>query len=465
MAFQVKFYFQYRKSPNSTALPQSPPVQVLEMDVVLKNGSSVLSPTLQLYFSENDWPWNYTFCYIEKFQNRYYFVDDWVNIQGTLWECRLSIDVLGTWKSFIGNTEQFIERSASAWDSNIPDKLVVGLSTISTTVAQRSSPWNPTTGECYIVEIVGGNSSVYYVLSRGEFTQFLGQLFSDNYADTVFPTWADVYPELKTQLNPMQYIGSVRFYPYSIPPDAYVDSIDVGWGFVDVSAGIITSTGYTVTWIYDFTAPTHPDASTYNFVQNAPYSEYELYIPPFGTMPLDSGVIAQNKAVNAYIKMDIASGMGNLKVYGAGGLLGEANSQIGIDVKVGQTYNTPPGIANMVTSGLSLVSDIAAGNIADVVTKGLSTVGNMLGNATPKLRTSGSNGSFASIDQYMQIQGRFQRVKGPDVARVGRLLYAKRLPNTLSGYIKCVDAHIEIPGLNAEAEKIENFLNGGFYFE
>ena len=52
-----------------------------------------------------------------------------------------------------------------------------------------------------------------------------------------------------------------------------------------------------------------------------------------------------------------------------------------------------------------------------------------------------------------------------DNADHGRPLYKSRRLDTLSGYIKVGDAHIEISGMLDEIKQINDHLEGGIYYE
>ena len=460
--FPVDFYQHFLKSENSTKIP--PPVGLRTLQCCLKEETSVLSPVLLLDFTGED-PTILTYARIPIFQNRYYFVQDWINVRGNLWEAHLSVDVLASWKSTIGDTEQFIERSQSASDLNLIDSLAMGKSNVTTQVFSQDSPWGPGVTDSIVVEIMGASSSVYYIFTFDEFQIFLGALFSDVYLDTVMPGWIDLYPQLKAEINPMQFIGSVRYYPCQLH-GSYIDTIDVGFGHVNCSAQMATLLGATQEWFFNVTFPVHPQASEFAFTRSAPFTSYEIFFPPFGSIPIDPALIRVDSTPQCDLKIDFASGMGNLKIInGAYGVMAEANSQIGVDIKVGQTYNTTPGLGNVVTDGISIVASALTGNYAGAAAGVASTVENYLGDMTPKLRTSGSNGTLCNIYNLIQTQGRFQIVKPPDPTRVGYLLYDKRVIKTLNGFIQTSNAHVETFGMVTEDRRIESLMNGGFYYE
>lgn len=458
-------FFQFNKSPNSTKQRKSEGPK-LDLNCELKEGSSVVNPTLLLTLQGNPAIW--TYAAIPDFGNRYYFVRDWVNVQGSLWEVSLYCDVMGTYRLDILESTQFIERAESVQYRSLPDSLTVPLSRITTKRAIIDSPWRNTV-YTYVVEISGGGSNVFYAMSSSEFLSFIRALFSDDYAESIFPGWADLYPELKANLNPLQYVSSVKLFPIRLLAGTGVTAIPVGWGIVRTSANIIpigASFGNT----YTIECPNHPQTSSAAFINGAPYSEYELYFPPFGTIPLDAGVIGTNDhTVNMSMRVDPISGRGSLVVMGGrpNVILATVEAQIGVSVGVGAVVNNGWGLGNSVSAGVSVIGKAISGDVGGSISSTAQTIDKFLGNMTPKLRATGGSSGFAALSGEISVFGRFQEVLFPDPTKVGNPFYQRAKISSLSGFIQCSNAHIEpkAHALATEIETIENYMNEGFYYE
>ena len=48
---------------------------------------------------------------------------------------------------------------------------------------------------------------------------------------------------------------------------------------------------------------------------------------------------------------------------------------------------------------------------------------------------------------------------------LGRPLMSTRTINTLSGYIKCADAHFDASCFGQEKDMVNEFMNNGFFYE
>ena len=118
-------FWNFSKKRNSTKQPEAGSgIQYTGCE--LKEDTSILAPVIRIRVAAMPVPTvapvnTFTYCYIAKF-NRYYFISDWVYSPG-FWEGHLQLDVLASHKTEIGATSAYIERSASAYDGEIIDKL------------------------------------------------------------------------------------------------------------------------------------------------------------------------------------------------------------------------------------------------------------------------------------------------------------------------------------------------------
>ena len=113
MAFVVNFY-NFAKRENSTARPSGG----TSFNCILKSESSIINPTIELQLSIDTAP-SYNYAYIPSY-NRYYFVKEWT-FNNRLWSASLSVDVLATYKTEIGNSFLYVTRSSAAFVRSIGD--------------------------------------------------------------------------------------------------------------------------------------------------------------------------------------------------------------------------------------------------------------------------------------------------------------------------------------------------------
>ena len=65
---------------------------------------------------------DYNYVYIENPLDRYYWITKWTRQDG-LWYAECTDDYLGSWRSTILESEQYITRSSIKWNNDIPDNL------------------------------------------------------------------------------------------------------------------------------------------------------------------------------------------------------------------------------------------------------------------------------------------------------------------------------------------------------
>ena len=113
---EIQFFSNFSKRINST---KQPTTATATLTGKLKESCSIENPVFQIKPLSPDTLPGYTYAYIPAF-HRYYFVSDWV-FNVPLWECTLQEDYLASWKTNIGNTSAYIDRSASESDGTILD--------------------------------------------------------------------------------------------------------------------------------------------------------------------------------------------------------------------------------------------------------------------------------------------------------------------------------------------------------
>ena len=85
---------------------------------VLKDGTSILKPVLELRTSDPVYTYNY--MQIADF-SRYYFIDDIISLHNNLWEIHARVDVLETYKAQILANSAVVRRQQSLFNLYLDD--------------------------------------------------------------------------------------------------------------------------------------------------------------------------------------------------------------------------------------------------------------------------------------------------------------------------------------------------------
>lgn len=474
-------FWNYSKKKNSTKKPLSGS-GTSYTNFNLKGSCSTLNPVITVAVASmpvaSVAPINtFTYCYINKF-NRYYFIEDWV-YSNNMWEAHLSIDVLASHKVQIGAMSEYVVRAASTKDGSIIDVAYPATSNITITNSTLNLNLN-NAGGFYIVGIINNSSTVsegaiaYYAMSAQGLANLKSYLMSNTFLnDNNLYTNPDISPDLlKTLFNPFQYIVSCKFYPFTMPTILpAVTSINFGWWSLPYAAyrlpeggGILTTTSA------DFTVPSHPQSSRGSYLNHAPYTDIVIYHPLLGTVPLDVAKINAGDTINIGIEAETVTGQGYITIRtnrnNANYILYQTTLPLAIDIPLAQMNIDTINVARTAVNTVgNIVSSAMSLNVGGVITSAGNGVLDALQAQAPVLQSSGAAGNRANYTALARVIVVQRTVANDDPTNRGYPLCQTKTLNTLSGFIKVVDAHVDIPCLAAERDMIVNFMESGFYYE
>lgn len=473
-------FFNFSKKKNSTKQPTTGS-GTQYTGVELKDDCSILNPVIKVRVAGIPVPTvapvnTFNYAYIAKFQ-RYYFISDWVYTPG-IWEAHLTLDVMASHKTSIGAMSEYVVRSASSHDGSITDNFYPATSNI--TLTNTTLSLNLDTTGFYVLGIINNSSTIsegaisYYVMSGAQLANLKSYMMSNTFlSDNNLYTNPDLSPDLiKVLYNPYQYIVSCKFYPLPFPtyaPD--VTGVNFGWWMLPYAAKRLPEGGYIIgRTSADFTVPSHPQVSRGTYLNHAPYTDIVIYHPLLGTIPLDMAKINAGDTINMYIEAETITGQGYVTIRtsrsGNNYILYQASFQLAVDIPLAQmnidTIQTARTAVNTVGNIVSSATRLDAGGVITAAGNG---VLDMLQCSAPVLQASGTPGNRANFSALANVTVVQRTVVNDDNTNRGRPLCQVKQINTLSGYIKCADAHVDIPCLEAERDIISGFMESGFYYE
>ena len=444
---------------------------------LLKNGCSMLYPTLLLELDTDSFP-SYTGF---KIEDRYYNITDIKSVRQNLFEISGEVDVLATYKTDIGNATEYVTRAASAsnplvMDSNYP--AIGGTSLDSVNLNNLDVDSDGT----YIVGIAGRSEDsgspaavTYYAFNSYTFSELIMALFDDNYLDG---TLSDVTVELQKELlNPFQYIVSCYWYPvpYSFFSSAFLSTVYFGWWKAQYSmeGGLNTVVAIRVDEsqrIYNFLTavnpPRHPQAATRGtYLNDAPYTRFTLNCHAFGSIPINPSPFVTGGTATIKVDVDLYTGTAQLYVFysapGSGSDLKcmfTATSQFGVPIQINQ--NT----ANIIGGGVSALTGIGQ-LLSGRFVGAASSIANAVESAFPQLQSHGTNGSKVAFEVTPNFVAEFRNIVDEDNATMGRPLCEPRQIGNLSGYIKCENVDIALASSEPERAEVVRYMENGFFYE
>ena len=473
MSFNVQFGTVYKRH-NSTFRGASGS-HWLTLAVTLKEQCSVLKPSFFVDVSGNEIflsGGTLNHCYVSLF-DRYYFIDEWTYERGH-WRADCSIDVLASWRSSIGNSSQYVLRSASESDGTVFDSLYPTKNAINTTYSNDSNPWAG--GDTYVIGTISGNGMGvgcvgYYAMSTQQFRDLCNYLFgyvgTANYFDITEITKDMTLDTFKALYNPFQYICSAMYLPFSLAgQNPSQQNIDVGYWHIPVQGGRFTTITPYVTSKFLPWAGTHPNDNRGSYVYCAPYTRVDVDFQPFGHFQLPSDIVYERGGIQLDIYVDTITGKGTCYVGGVVEPIMTLEAQVGVPIKLSQMATDYLGIAtSAIQASANMTGSILKGDIAGAISNAVSGVDSAIRNQVPTMSTMGSNGGFSSLRHAPTAVYTYYSLVDEDNSRLGRPLCKQRTINTLSGYILCENASVETGGTYEENRQISNLMNTGFYYE
>lgn len=481
------YLYTYNKETNSTSTPIGGGTQVTGS---FREPVDVLNPVVRVEDSMSIMTNKYNIAHISEL-NRWYWITNIIWITEDIAELHLKVDVLSTYKTQIGASTQYVLRADASWNAYLVDNLYPVKSDQSCEIASITAiPWYNPNGYVlangwYIVGIMNQDnnavgSTSFYCLNDTAFQSLRYQLFhTTGYTNMQFTQIEE--PLYKSLFNPMQYISSVIWMP--MQPDITglynISTLQFGFFSIALASGseCYRLRNFVKSGSFSLSNKKHPNASTRgNYLNASPFLHRTLYIPPVGSIELDTAkMTGDNMVPTIYWYVDFLTGEVRIRVVcnqNDGAIVGDAVGQLGINVSLAQATQDitgwASGVAQASAGGFSSVIGLMLGN-GSMVSSGLSSAANGLANAASALAPNVSaipgkggllNGDIIPYDlcTYTTPANDNKTLKGRPLCNTEQL-------SNLPGYILCSDAHIAISGaLFAEEQEIDNFLNNGFFY-
>ena len=463
MSISVKFY-RFAKRINSTLQPSG---SGTEYDCILKDGCSAINPVIQLKLGQSENPTGFNYCYISDFM-RYYFVSDWY-WENRCWNAVLKVDVMASWKSSIGSYSAYVLRSASSYDGDIMDMYYPALAEVTETKndATQDPGWTKTVGSgTFVIGVMGksagqnGGAVTYYAVNSSAMQTLCNYMLDISHFGGLDEISDDL---LKCIFNPLQYIVSCMWYPFTLTTGSA--TIHVGWWDVSVTgASELSSAVYTRN--IAFNVPKHPQQSRGNYLNMPPFSSYFIDAGPWGVIPINNIDVLDETALNCWMNVDLYTGTGRLSIVTKDvvAISEDHVAQIGVPIQLGQNVLNQGALSNAPGGAVNAIQSALTGNVSGLLGGGVQAIMSAAEVSQSVPSTIGSNGSFAFNTAFCII-GRFLKVANEDLASRGRPLCQAKTISTLTGYIECADADPAIDCTDGELSQIVSYMNSGFYYE
>lgn len=457
----ITVYTGFSKRKNSTKQPTGG----TQKTVTLKEGTSIESPTFVL--QSND----FTINYVKAFDH-YYFVDDIKSVRNNLIEVICSMDVLATFKSQIGSYNALIERSASFYDPLYPDPAITIKDDISTAYATSAISHLDDDGYFALTVLNNKGSQTGFMVTyfvKDTTLRSIAQYVNTDWgaAATDFLSWLQA-----TFLRTADCIIDCRWLPIdstAFSSDTVSENIDIGVDTLTVTGErlayphvAVTSGSITIPHVYT------------DFRKYAPYTVGKLYIPCYGVVDINT-LDFDNDTI--YYKYYIDPQTGDAAVFLAADssynvIVSTYTFNISVQCPVGRVGNDVLGFmasglttSAMVAGAMALPNKFTSAAAVATGASAINTLGSMLGATSSVHGTMGGRVMSYDLTMVLGIEYKDTQTLSSVQTEAGRPCMEQHVLNTCSGYVKCVNASVDIPGMSEEKTQVNDFLNSGFYYE
>ena len=459
---KLRYWTDYSKRKNSTK--QANLLTGTEIDINLLDASSIINPI----FQTKTVPDNANYFYIADF-NRYYFVDVVTKISKDITEFKLEVDVMASFKSSIGSATAMILRSTTGYNVWIPDEEVY-VSTeknVIQTVDDVSVGFADGTG-CYLLTVINedgcatGFACQYFTDAAG-LSNLANQLMNSSFVQDVMKYSSDVSAG----------IVSLKWMPIDLPTSGFVTLSNYKVSNLQLSAA-----GYKITggayFLDGATTIAIPWRTDKDYREASPYTAAKLLIPMYGLVELNTSDLVG--ATNLYIQYKVDRSTGDVVVIinkdSAGQVLQTIEFNVAVEVPVATMTRDIGGAVSSISGGVNSAIGIAAGNYIGGAAGLISAAAGFALSANG--RSVSLKGSLqgkavqAYGDKFMlflYVPHTLDPTNANFIATKGRpCQYVDTISNH-SGFIRCASASVDMAGSALEKDRVNEYLNAGFYYE
>lgn len=466
---QATFY-QFAKRTNSTKRPSGGQ----EFGIDLKAPCNIINPEIKIA-TQSD-PTGYNYCYLPTF-SRYYWIKNWTYSDG-LWNASLTVDTLASYRDQIGSATEYVVRSSAKYDGTISDGLYPATAKVQSVTTSFQGGFAETiSGGFFVIGFIAKAANsigaiTYVVMTPGNAKKLSAKLLTDvSYLSIDSSEISDNLT--KVLFNPYQYIVSCNYFPFNVAILTahlpLVAKINVGWWSVDVPGWILGEDNNNFRKSVSVTVPKHPQAANRGEYCNvAPYTDYTIYLQPFGVIPLDASKMWGAATLSIQYVVDLFTGDSVLRIFTNGTqLVYETTAKLGVSVQLSNiNFGIPSGSGGLLQTGIAA----AFGGLQAALSGGtLSDVGNGILNAAQAtnadVASKGATGSTIAFDMVPYMVARFKIIADDNNEDHGRPLCQRVQLSTIPGFIMVDDPDIALPATAAEIDSVKSYMKNGFFLE
>ena len=496
---KVTLYHGASKKFNSTVVPVVAETYTVEGELL--DACSITQPQFRFTsipgYSDDlrqNSPRYLSYAHVPEF-DRYYFITDWT-WEAPVWIATMAVDTLATYAYYIRQNIEMVSRSSSMYDPHVMDSAYPATTDVVVSITnpmQLDSAMAFTiTDGTFIVGVINGameqgasiGAITYYAMDANRMGGFKRLLLGS--VDYLNIDRDQLAPEIvRSFVNPYQYVTSCVWLPVRFDPSLYtpVSVLNLGWWQWGADLHVVSKTP-TVSYSISFAIPKHPQSERGLYLNSAPYSDYALWLPSVGQIPLDPDWLEGVESIRVDHNIDAPTGKANVSIYRGLDTVPVAvvPAQLGCELQLaGTTTNLVGGAAQLFSAGSaavstveSVVNQLSALKFGSVLSSALSGVGetaqgvlSALSTAAPRSASNGINGAVSAFNYMPLLYATFRKITEDANAVIGRPLMKNVFLGDLHGFVKIINPKLDFLGGATATERAEilQYMESGFYME
>ncbi len=436
--------YDFSKRENSTKRPSGDGFKV---NAVLKENTSLYNPSFLLEISILNAISQYKYL---KWDTRFYYVDDVIIETNYLVRLNCSIDVLATWKNSIAELTTFQLYSTIGYDVGLVD---TRLSSNPEVIRKTSStsPFGDSSSR-YIVGLILSGKSDVFSLDYGNLVTLTRAITSSGYGD-LFTDLSNGISKLLSDtskcitscyINPVCYNLASETTPI-LAGGYYVDGLTLR----SPNRNKDISVDVSIPWAFPLN----------DFRNRSHFTALELYLPGYGTLPLNADNFFGRSSINIEINVD--SGGGEITYYIEGIAKCTCNVLCPVQCTTTSTGNMIGGVANAISS-------VGSAMVGNVIGASASAFGAIVSSLETNPGTVGSTGGQSNFNIQKNIVltviAHNTNVEPSSIASAyGRP--CNKVKGITNGYNQTANASVDCKAPLEIKRMINSYLNGGIYYE
>lgn len=434
--------YNFSKRENSTKLPTDGGYNI---SCFFKENTSKYSPSFIVNIPNVN---NYTYA---KWDNIYYYITDIVFLTNETAELQCEVDVLATWKTQIGNVSAFTRFSTSGYDVGITD---IRLSS-NPEVIRKSSSVSPFSGreQRYIVGLLLNGFSDVVCLSWGDMRILTLAIMSSAYGDLFTDITKGVSKILtdtskcitSCYYNPVCYVNNDTSFTPTLAGGYTVDGISLNPPLRNKKISVTVS----IPWAFDLS----------DFRNRSSFTDIELYLPAYGVLSLN----ADNFFGRSSIKIDITVDSGGGDITYNIENIAKCTCNVLCPVQVSTTST-----GNMAGLGIGMAaatSSAMKGNPLGVLAGGFSAILSTMETNVGNIGGVGGTSNFNANSNIVCTVITHDTNVSPSSLTSNYGRPCNKVKQISSGYNECTNASVNCNAPQNLKDRINSYMNGGFYYE